>query len=117
MRSRDREKNPQGKVKEKGSIKMTKNIKNIAAATISLALAASLAPTAAFAADASELPIAVTMAAQAATTQASVHDSSIANFADSIHTLIDNEASKVYMAHAQAQGLDADAALVTVYNA
>ena len=119
MRSRDREKNPKGKVKEKGSIKMTKNIniKSIAAATISLAIAASLAPTAAFATDASELPPAVAMAAQATTTQASVHDSSIATFAESIHTLVDGEAAKVFMAQAQAQGLDADAALVTVYNA
>ena len=118
MRSRDREKSPKGKVKEKGSIKMT-NIKNtIAAASLSLILAAGCAPLTAFAAtDASELPVAVTMAAQSTTTQASVKDSSIANFADSIHTLVDGEAAKVFMAHAQAQGLDADAALVTVYSA
>ena len=115
MRSRDREKNPKGKVKEKGSIKMTKNIKNIAAATISLALAASLAPTAAFAADASELPIAVSMAAQPTTTQASINTSSA--FADTLHTLIADEAAKVYAAQAQAQGLDADAAIAQVYNA
>ena len=95
------------------------NIKNtITAATISLALAAGLAPVTAFAAtDASELPPAVAMAAQATTTQASVKDSSIATFAESIHTLVDGEAAKVFMAQAQAQGLDADAALVTVYSA
>ena len=97
---------------------MTKNIniKSIAAATVSLALAASLAPTAAFAADAAELPIAVTMAAQATTTQASI-DNSGSTFADTLHTLIADEAAKVYAAQAQAQGLDADAAIATVYNA
>ena len=96
---------------------MTKNIniKSIAAATISLALAASLAPTAAFAADSSELPIAVAMAAQETTTQVSINTSSA--FADTLHTLIADEAAKVYTAHAQAQGLDADAAVATVYNA
>ena len=119
MRSRDREKNPKGNVKEKGSIKMTKNIniKSIAAATLSLAIAASLAPTAAFAADASELPPAVAMAAQATTTQASINNNAGSAFADTLHTLIADEAAKVYTAHAQAQGLDADAAVATVYNA
>ena len=93
------------------------NIKNtIAAATISVALAAGLAPVTAFAAtDASELPPAVAMAAQATTSQASINTSSA--FADTLHTLIADEAAKVYTAHAQAQGLDADAAVATVYNA
>ena len=92
------------------------NIKNtIAAATISIALAAGLAPVTAFAADNTELPPAVAMAAQATTSQASINTSS--SFADTLHTLIADEAAKVYTAHAQAQGLDADAAVATVYNA
>ena len=93
------------------------NIKNtIAAATISVALAAGLAPVTAFAADnTADLPVAVAMAAQATTSQASINTSSA--FADTLHTLIADEAAKVYTAHAQAQGLDADAAVATVYNA
>ena len=50
-----------------------------------------------------------------ATTQASVNTGHA--FAETLHTLIADEAAKVYAAQAQAQGLDADAAIATVYNA
>lgn len=99
---------------------MTKSIKNtIAAAGLTLALVAGFAPTAAFAADASELPPAVAMAAatNSNTTQVAARDAGIATFADSICTLIDADAAKIYLAQAEAQGLDAETALITVYSA